>query len=193
MLPHLVADDDQVMLARDRGDRFQLVGVEQPPGRIVRIVEDDRAGLRADRRLQRSRSIRQPGGCSATSRTTPRRGGSSAHSVIGRREDDHLVAGLDRRQDRRASASVAPLVTQTWSALEVEPVMPPVMRRDRLAQRRQPARRRILVRPLLQRPRRRVEDLVGQPKSGNPCPRLTAPCFAAASDMRSNTLVCICS
>ena len=33
----------------------------------------------------------------------------------------------------------------------------------------------------------------GQPKSGNPCPRLTAPYLAAASDMRSNTLVSICS
>ena len=33
MLPHLVADDDEVVLAGDGGDRFQLVGVEQPARR----------------------------------------------------------------------------------------------------------------------------------------------------------------
>ena len=33
----------------------------------------------------------------------------------------------------------------------------------------------------------------GQPKSGKPCPRFTAACCVASRDMRSNTLVFICS
>ena len=53
MLPHLVADHDQVVLARDRCNRLQLVALEQPTGRIVRIVEQDGAGFAARPRLQR--------------------------------------------------------------------------------------------------------------------------------------------
>ena len=80
--------------------------------------------------------------------------------------------GLDRREDRRAerlgrAAGHADLV-----GVEVEPVMAVVMRRDRLAQRRQPARRRILVRALLQRPRGRVEDLVGPAEIGKALPQV---------------------
>ena len=57
-----------------------------------------------------------------------------------------------------ASASVAPLVTQTLLGVELETVMPAIMSGHRLAQRRQAARRRILVRSFDERPRRRVED-----------------------------------
>ena len=39
--------------ARDCGHGFELVGVEQPAGRIVRIVEDDGARLWRNRRLDR--------------------------------------------------------------------------------------------------------------------------------------------
>jgi hypothetical protein len=72
MLPNLVRDHNQVVRDRDLDYRRQFVGIEQPTGRIMRIIEDDRAALRANRRLQRIRSIRQPGGWSATTHHTAR-------------------------------------------------------------------------------------------------------------------------
>ena len=53
MLPHLVADDDEVVLAGERRDDLQLVHSEQPPGRIMRVVEQEGAGPGRDRALQR--------------------------------------------------------------------------------------------------------------------------------------------
>ena len=81
MLPHLVADDDQVVLAGDRGDGFQLLGAEQTSGGVVRIVEEDGAGPGPDRSRERVALDPPAGGFKRYfARHRRRRAGSSAHS-----------------------------------------------------------------------------------------------------------------
>ena len=102
MLPHLVADDGQVMRDRDVGDDLKLVLPVQPARRILRIVEDDRPGPVAQRGLERfpvdapERRLQ-----SDFARRRPCPSDHRRITVVGRREDDHLVAWLDRREDHR--------------------------------------------------------------------------------------------
>ena len=53
MLPDLVGDGDGVVRDAGLGEQRQLLGVEHPRGRIVRIVEEDEPGLRRERLGQR--------------------------------------------------------------------------------------------------------------------------------------------
>ena len=173
MLPHFIADDDQLMLARDARHRLQLGGVEQPSGRIVRIVEDDCASPGRDRRFDR-RMLYPP---------SRRRQRDLAHhparaphqrgiSIIGRGHHDHFVARLDRGEDRRRQRFGRPRRHAHPLGAEIEPVMPPIMIGDRLAQHRQSARRGILVRPFAERRRRGIEDRLGPAKVGKPLPQI---------------------
>jgi hypothetical protein len=43
VLPHLVADDDEVVLSRDLGNGLEFFSVEQSSGWIVRVIQEDRA------------------------------------------------------------------------------------------------------------------------------------------------------
>ncbi len=167
VLPHLVADHDEVVLARRGGDRLLLVASEQPSRRVVRVVEDDRARLRADRGLER-RALDPPG------RRLERDFADDSASppdhrriaVVGRGEEDHLVAGPNCRENRRAQRLGRPARHADVVRIGVRAIMPPVMGRDRLAQRHQAARRRVLVRAMLQRVCRGVEDRVGPAEIG---------------------------
>jgi len=53
MLPHFIADHDQVMRAGNRSDALHLFAAEQPSSGIVRIVEQDRPRFVRDRRFER--------------------------------------------------------------------------------------------------------------------------------------------
>ena len=44
VLVDLVRHDDEILVARDLGDRFELPRLEHLPGRVVRGVEDEQAG-----------------------------------------------------------------------------------------------------------------------------------------------------
>ena len=59
--------------------------------------------------------------------------------------------------------------------------MPRIMRRDRLAQHRKPARRRILVRPLDDRPRRRFQNLRRPAEIGKPLPQIDRAIFGGGT------------
>ena len=53
MLPDLVRNDDEVVDHGKFGNQGQFLTIEQPPGGIVGIVEDDRLGAGRDGGLQR--------------------------------------------------------------------------------------------------------------------------------------------
>ena len=118
MLPDLVADHDQVVLDRDVGDDLEFVRAEQPAGRIVRIVEQDRARLGRDRVGKRIAIDPPMRRLAAPLRAGPPRAPDHRRiAVVGRGEDDRLRRrARSWRGSSRPSASVAPLVTQTWSA-----------------------------------------------------------------------------
>jgi hypothetical protein len=161
MLPDLIADDGEVMGDCDIGDDLQLVGPEQPPCRVLRVVEEDRSGSRRHCGLQ-GIALDSPTGRPqrhlARSRSCP-----SDHrrvAVVGGREDDHLVAGLDGGKDYRTERLGRSAGDADMIGIELLAEMSPVMVGDRFPQLRQPARGRILVRAFLQRAGRFIEDLL---------------------------------
>ena len=102
MLPHFVGNHDQVVGNRDFRDGGQLVRVEQPSGRIMRIVEYQCAGSWRHRSFQR-RPLHPPAWRlqrdfpNHTARPPDERG----VGIIGGRHDNDLVTGRNRREDRR--------------------------------------------------------------------------------------------
>ncbi len=166
------------MLAGHVGDDLEFARVEQTAGGVVRIVEDHRPGLRADRGLDRG-AVDPP--CGRFQRHFDRRRPSPPDhrriAVIGGREDHHLVARAHRRQDRGAerlgrAAGHAQLVGR-----DIELLLAPIMVRHRLAQRHHPARRRILVRSLFDRARGRLKDLIRPAEIGKALPQIDRAVF----------------
>ena len=102
MFPHLVADDDQVMVARNCRDRLQLVASNSRPAGLCGLLNMIARVFGVIAASMPSRSIRHRAAGAPPRPASRQPAGSSAHSCHRRREDDHFVAGLDRRQDRRA-------------------------------------------------------------------------------------------
>jgi hypothetical protein len=111
VLVDLVGDRDDVPRAAEGGDRLELVAAEDLAGGVVRRVDDDRPGLRRERRGELV-GIERPAG--RAQRHVPGRGarqdGVRAVVLVERLEDDHLVAGIDDPEqagDHRLGRSAA--------------------------------------------------------------------------------------
>ncbi len=162
MFPHFVADDDQIMLARHRCDRLQFGRIEQSPGRVVRIVEDNRAGVGSHRRLKRVSLDPPAGGLKRHFANRPARAANERRiSIISRSHNDHLVAGSDRCEDRGGQRLGSARGDADAIGAGDDRVISHIMSRHRRAQCRESTRRGILVRAVLQCARRRVENRLG--------------------------------
>ena len=98
------------------------------------------------------------------------------------------------REDRRSQRFGRAAGHAIWSARKLQAVVAAVMSGDRFAQGRQAPRRRILVRAFDHRPGGSIQDRVGPAEIGEALAEIDGTMLRAASpDMRSNTLVRICS
>ena len=100
MLVHLVADDDHVVRHGQPSDGRQLTGVEHGPGRVVRRVDQQRLGSRAEGPLELGQVQSEVGPEQADANPNPAgeidRG---SIGVIERLQSDHLITGVDESQD----------------------------------------------------------------------------------------------
>src|SRR5436305_2018282 len=101
MFPDLIADHVQVVLPGNGSENSKLFHLEELAGWVVGIVDKDRARFARYRRFQFI-SVDPPFG--RPKRNLDRNTASSSDhrriAVVGRREDDDLVTGLDRGEDR---------------------------------------------------------------------------------------------
>ncbi len=101
VLVDLVGDGDDVPLAAERGHGLEVLAREDRAGRVVRIAQDDRLGPVVERGGQLAEvepPVRRP------ERHEPRLGaGEDAVGpvvLVERLGQDHLVAGIDQREQR---------------------------------------------------------------------------------------------
>jgi hypothetical protein len=149
MLPHLVADRDQVATDAEPGHRRHLFGVEGAAGRIERVVEHQGPGLRPGGGLQ------QVGGDPPVRRAQSHPHGDPARpfdqghiGVIDGLEDHDLVPGADNRQHRRGDGLRRARGDQHARGGQGDVLHPAIVFDHGGAQLGQAARRRVLVRPV---------------------------------------------
>ena len=148
--------------------------------RVVRRVDDDRAGARrrARRRCARSRARRCRGVSGTCTARPPASSMFGLVAVVARVEHDHLVARVHEREhggeDRLRRAGGDRDLGRRVVAVAVERLD---LGGDALAQHRHAGHRRVLVEAGAHRRVDGVDAARGsQSKSGKPWPRLTAPC-----------------
>lgn len=160
-LPHLVADRDQVMLGADPRQQRQVIGMRAGPHRVHRIVEHQCTGARRDRRGERLR-IDPP--ARRVEGDEPRDAACALHQrqigVVQRLEQQHLVARADHRQQGRRNRLGRAGGHHDLVGAKLQLLVTPVPIRHRAAQLGDADHRRILVRPLLQRVARRIDDRI---------------------------------
>ena len=97
----LVGDDHHVVPAAELGDGFQLGARNILPVGLCGVFRMSARVRGPNAAASRAGSNRQSGGASGTARTVAARHGDVGRvGVVGRLEDDHLVAGIDDRQQR---------------------------------------------------------------------------------------------
>ncbi len=102
VLVDLVGDREQVVLDAERGDRLELGAREDLPRRVVRAVEDDRARPRGHGPGE-TVGVEGEGGRLEGDEDGLGAGDDAAGPVVlvERLEDDHLIPGVQDRQERR--------------------------------------------------------------------------------------------
>ncbi len=150
VLVDLVGHGDHVVLAAQLGEQLQLGARQHGAGRVVRGVEQQQPGPRAERRAQLGLLEAEP----------PVRAGAQRHrahdgagqrdrrgvGVVQRVQDDHLVTGLAQRQHRGGDGLGGPGGHHDLGRRVVgEPVEPLLVRGDGLAQLRRARTGRVLV------------------------------------------------
>ena len=145
-LPHLVADDGQVMLSGQFHDGRQHRRAGHAAGGIVWRVQQDSAGIR------RNRGCNRRGACLPVGRLQfhPHRPSACPlHQrrigIIGRREQDHLIAGPRHRHDAGGQRLGGTRGDDHLLGRHVQPLPTAVEIRHRRAQFKQAAHRRILI------------------------------------------------
>ena len=147
MFPDLIADGDDVVGDAVFRQQRQVGVVEHRPGRIVWVVEHDKAGALGERRVQR-RAVETP--------VRRRQADQFRHAagladdrqvaVIDGLEDDHLVAGTDQAQERRRQRlGGAGGDDHLVLPVQVQALYARIVGGRRLAQLRQARRGRILI------------------------------------------------
>ena len=147
VLVNFVGDRQRVMPLAQRGDRFELGAREHLAARVVRRVDHDRLGARAERRLELGaidRKIR------IAQRHVARRRPGKDHVgpvvLVKRLEDDHLVARIDHRQHRRDHRlGRAACNRDIEVGIARDAVVAAHLVGDRAAEIRRPVRDRVLV------------------------------------------------
>ncbi len=177
VLVDLVGDDPQVVRLGDPDERGDLVARPDGPGRVRGRAHDD--GLRAvgDRSLQPVRVERPPpavagqGDGHGADAVEPQDTGVVA---VERLEQDHLVARLAQRQDRRDERARRPGGDDDGlGAVERDPVERPRLLGDRLAEQPDAVVGRVDgALAALERVDRRLDDGRGRGEVADPLPQV---------------------
>ena len=147
VLVDLVTDDEHVMRHRQSDDLGEIVPIQHHAGGIVRAVDDDGLGALGESGGQLG--MIQPEVRPEDTDTDPATAGEVDRGgvrVVERLQGDHLVAGVDERQDRRGQGLGGAGGDQDLGiGVVAQAVMPSGVVGDRGPQRRDPAARRVLV------------------------------------------------
>ncbi len=170
--------------------RLELLAREHAPGRVVRRVEDEEAGLRPDRGRERGRvqpELRRRQGHDLGLRQGER--DARAVGVVEGLEDERLVAAVEqrgeRRRDRLGGAGVDRDLLGRVVVDAVEALL--VVGHRLLRARARPASGRTgCGRPRTASTAARSTKS-GPSKSGKPWPRFTAPCWRASAVISAKT------
>ena len=104
VLVDLVGEDEAVVPPRTLGDRFEFAAIEDAAGRVVRRVDEDRAGLRRARGFERLAGQAEVGGFERhVLRDAAGHRDRRGIAVVEGRDQDDFVAGVHETEDRRGN------------------------------------------------------------------------------------------